>query len=114
MNSKTVFLMSLLTFFLLPIALEYRVEPLIATEGSKDYLSLADYQVIFLGITYIEPPPGSMLEKYRGRTTAQRGIFVRSVFPFWLGIILGIILPVLIWSAALFKLFRIKKAKSKI
>lgn len=98
LNRQPWFLL-LVAMVLAVIFLEYRVQE---TRASGDYILLDERLVLPLGYTQLPPEPGSMLEKYRGKTSAERGIYGRPIFPYWGAVVFGVLIPLVLIGISIY------------
>ena len=73
--------------------LDYRVQETRSTPEAPDYIPIPPDLILWLGYTSLPPEPGSDLERYNGRTSAERGIYARSPYPRWASVLGGVVLP---------------------
>jgi hypothetical protein len=85
---------------------EYRVQPIHMCPGSFDVICMAPDQLVTLGLTQIDPEPGSALAKYHGRTTGDRGFYSRFDIPLSLAAGLGLLAPLALLIASLVLILR--------
>jgi hypothetical protein len=75
------------------IFLEYRVQEMRVDAASPDYIPYGDHLILPLGYATIPAETGSALSRYKGRISAERGIYGRSPFPRWAAVVCGVLAP---------------------
>ena len=75
---------------------QYRVQPIRMCPGAVDVSCATPDTIVRLGLTEIEPQPGSLLARYHGRTAAERVLVARNGYVPESAAVWGIIFPVLL------------------
>jgi len=88
---------------------QYRVEPERMCPGTFDVLCDPPDTIIWLGLTQIEPAPGSLLARYHGKTGGVRVIAARQGYEPLFAAFMGLVLPAFLLLSSLLLVRRPKK-----
>jgi hypothetical protein len=80
--------------------IDYRVQPIHVCSGSFDMICPASDEIVSLGLTTVDPSPGSMVAQYHGKNVAERGLYSRYKIPIAISIVGGVLLPFLMLVTA--------------
>ena len=86
---------------------EYRVQKVVGGGAeSPDFVYPSTGRIIPLGLINLAPEKGSDLAQYHGKISAEKGIYAKREYPFFVALLFGILAPMMLVAVAAFLLFR--------